>query len=119
MEVNLAKKIDELLESKGHKRCDIVCVLWGERVGYEADLSLDLESFWEYAERMNYDHETEWASGPNYPMQLLSGNGWWIETTEYDCQTNIGYFEEPKVKPITNSISKDGTITALKDQKEG
>jgi hypothetical protein len=100
MEVNLAEQIDELLKLHGHKREDIVCVLWGESFVCEADLSLDVESFWKYAEKMTYDHEIEWASGPNYPMQLLSGKGWWIETTEYDSQTNLGYFEEPKVNSM-------------------
>ena len=114
MEVNLAHEIDRILGVHGHNRDDIVCVLWGTNGSYEADLSLDLKSFWAYAENMTYDHATEWASGPNYPMQLLSGKGWWIETTEYDSQTNIGYFEEPKIKDVTNSINENGFIKAPK-----
>ena len=115
----LAKEIDQLLAQQGHTRDDIICVLWGEQTSSsEADLSIDLESFWKYAENMTYDYEIDWVTGPNYPMYLLSGKGWWIETGEYDSRTFLVYQEEPKFKAVTNSISENGAIRAPQPKGE-
>lgn len=118
MQQNLAEEIDTLLNRFGHKREDIICVLWGtDRLSEQPDLSIDLESFWKYAEEASWDYEIDWATGPHYPMHLLSGKGWWLEVSEYDSKTSLIYQEELKPKSPTNSLSVDGCIKALVEKK--
>ena len=107
---NLFDEIEKVLSRHGHSKEDIICVLWGDDVSDGTpDISIDLESFWEYAKTATWDRNV-WVSGPHYPMALLSGKGWWIEVAQYDCRTFLAYKEEPAIKQPVLSISKDGKL---------
>ena len=118
MEMNLARYIDDVLKGNNHTREEIVCVLWGS--GYDSikrdALSLYVESFWNYAEATNWDPDV-WASGPHFPLALVSGKGWWIESTEYDSRTSLRFCEEPKVKPAKICINENGGFYDTEDSK--
>ena len=108
---NLARYIDAVLQETLHTRDEIVCVLWGgegREIGKNS-ISLDINSFWAFAENYCWDND-EWASGPPYPMALVSNGGWWIEATEYDCRTDLRFMEKPKVKPAKLFIGTDGNL---------
>ena len=112
----LSKEIDALLKANNHTRDEIVCVLWGGDSGKDnKSLSIDLRSFWEFAEYNTWNRE-EWVSGPPYPLALLSGRGWWIASKEYDSRTYLEFFEEPKTKLPLVSISKYGSLYDGKDE---
>lgn len=112
----LSTEIDALLKENNHTRDEIVCVLWGGDCGIDnKSLSIDLKSFWKFAEENTWDRD-EWVSGPPYPLALLSGNGWWIAATEYDSRTYLEFFEEPKIKAPLVSISEYGTLYDGKDE---
>ena len=111
---NLVEYIDAILLEHNHKREEIVCVLWGGEQGTigASSISVDLKSFWRFAENYDWDND-EWASGPPHPLALLSGNGWWIEATDYDSRTSLAYLEEPKVKQPKLRIGDDGKLYDL------
>lgn len=107
---NLAQYIDAVLEENGHSRKEIVCILWDcEDVLNNNAISIDVDSFWRYAAATNWDNE-DWASGPHYPLALLCGKGWWIESTEYDSRTSLRFLEEPKMKNFYLGITEDGRL---------
>ena len=110
--------IDDVLKGYNHTREEIVCVLWGS--GYDSikidALSLDVESFWNYAEATNWDPDVL-VSGPHFPLALLSGKGWWIESTEYDSRTSLRFCEEPKAKPAKVCINENGGFYDKEDSK--
>ena len=111
-EIRLSDMIDQLLSENGKSRNDIICIRWGSAYRtHERCLSIGLESFWEYAENTVFDY-AKWATVPHYPLHLLSGKGWWIESTEYDSRTSLKYMEEPKPIPAANDISIHGEIMA-------
>lgn len=116
MEVNLARYIDFVLKDNHHTREEIVCVLWGSDCDFIMSnaLSLDVGSFWKYAEDTNWD-SSEWSSGPHFPLALLSGKGWWIESTEYDSRTSLRFCEEPKAKPAKICINGNGGFYEKED----
>lgn len=111
---NLVEYIDAILLEHNHKREEIVCVLWGGEQGTigTSSISLELKSFWRFAESYEWDNDV-WASGPPHPLALLSGKGWWIEATEYDSRTSLAYFEEPKVKAAKLCIGENGELYDL------
>ena len=110
---NLFDEIEKVLSSHGHSKDDIVCVLWGDGTK-SPDISIEIGSFWTYAKNTDWDRN-EWVSGPHFPMALLSGRGWWIEVSEYDCRTFLSYREEPKVELPLLSITEDGKLTTSKN----
>ncbi|MBO6031836.1 MAG: hypothetical protein J6Q22_10385 [Prevotella sp.] len=115
--MNLLAWVDDILNENHHVRDDIVCVLWGRGESIDANaLSLDVVSFWEYAANTNCDR-SDWVSGPHYPLVLLSGNGWWIESTEYDSRTNFRFVEEPTIKPSSICIDKNGEFYEKEKRK--
>ena len=110
---NLLDEIEKVLSRHGHSKDDIVCVLWGDN-NLTPDISIGLDSFWEYAKNTDWDR-SKWSSGPHYPMALLSGKGWWIEVVEYDSRTFLAYMEEPKCVEAMVDLSPCGKIKALKE----
>lgn len=116
---NLGQKIDALLKNNGHTRDEIVCVLWGDdhlSIDAETALSIDVSSFWKYADETVWESD-EWATGPHYPLWLLSGEEWWLESTEYDCRTNMKFVSKPKGKPARIGITERGSFFELEDNR--
>lgn len=113
----LGEQIDAVLKEHSHTRDEIVCVLWGggDDEITNRSISLNLKSFWKFAENTSWDR-VDWVSGPPYPLALLSGKGWWIASTEYDSRTYLTFFEEPKVKPPLLSINEYGNLYDGKDE---
>ena len=119
MLANLGHKIDDILKENGHSRDEIVCVLWGDPyncTNSETALSIDVESFWEYADCTEWDDD-EWASGPHYPLWILSADEWWLEATEYDCRTNVKFVTKPKLKKTIIKITELGSFRELEVDK--
>ena len=108
---NLRQLIDAILIATGHSSEEIVCVLWGGKNGEigQDSISLDIQSFWNFADNYTWDN-SEWCSGPPYPLALVSNGEWWIEATEYDSRTNLRFMEKPKVKSAKLCIGEDGKL---------
>ena len=111
---NLAELVDAVLKENNHTRDEIVCILWGGTYGVigEGSISIDLKSFWRFADNFCWDDD-DWCSGPPYPLALVSDGGWWIEATEYDSRTSLRFVEKPKVKPPKLCIGTDGKLYDL------
>ena len=119
MMINFGQKIDALLKGNGHTRDEIVCVLWGDSDLFdmpEDALSIDVESFWKYADETVWEDD-EWVSGPHYPLWLLSDGEWWLEATTYDSRTDMKFVIKPKQKKPIIKITKGEAFRNLEVDK--
>lgn len=113
---NLAELVDAVLQENNHTRDEIVCILWGDNSNdWRRAISLDLDSFWDYAEHTDWDDS--WTTGPHYPLAMISQKGWWIESTEYDSRTSLRFCEEPKAKAAKIAINNDGQFYDKENEK--